>query len=97
MTFVFVHGVPESAAIWDPLVAATRRRRPRHAARRDESPTGSRNRRNGRRVVGGAPSLDDADRFGAVVLTLEDHGHWWMGAGPAEAAAGLVEFWSGLG
>ena len=40
-------------------------------------------------------SRANADRFGAGLLTLEGHGHWWMGTAAPEAADGLVAFWDG--
>lgn len=34
------------------------------------------------------------DRYGAELLELEGHGHWWMVSGAEVAADGLVAFWS---
>ncbi len=39
---------------------------------------------------------DAVDRFGASLMDLEGHGHWWMVSEPARAAEGLVAFWNQL-
>jgi pimeloyl-ACP methyl ester carboxylesterase len=47
--------------------------------------------------VGSALVPDVAERFGADVVTLEGHGHWWMASAPGAAAAGLAAFWDRIG
>ncbi len=46
--------------------------------------------------VGSDLGVRMVDRLGAGHLPLAGRGHWWMTEDPSAAAAGLVDFWSGL-
>ena len=104
MTKVFVHGNPETTAVWEPLLPALAKRGVTDIKLLSPPgfggavPSGY----SGTRLAHRDWLIGEIEKIGHPVDLLgHDWGaagrqHWWMWEDPEGAAEGLVKFWNGV-